>query len=520
MKRLVGILIVSIALFCVAPVLAADYPAEIAVPSEAVVTVDGNPVDFCAYNLYGSNYFMLRDVAAALNGTNKQFSVRWVNNTVYFKSETAYESVGAEFSQNADSSANAVFSVPAITLNGAEITLVGYNINDSNYFKIRDIARLFDFSVEYENGTLAIDTTEQYAPEEPYDGAGIIGMAHEANLALFINEMPIVSYYTAVDAAYNETQLARINENPRLNGVYVDAKNLENYGFDVDMYEDAIWITRNKDKKFGMLDGETINSQPMRISEVYASDIKVYLDGADTQNILINGEPYISAAELLRYGVNGRTYETEKGVRIFNNRINIDFERLEYEQKLEASDPTEEKIGWQSDSPFKDIANIGTLIHGGDMAEYNLLSGLNNNLVEDYIGGAGISEKSVFRNGRGIYVYMSRSAGGAGTAAQAYTIWQRGDFEKNRFVDGVEYYSGALVIPEGTVPGYRKEGARINGYYRECAFSYISRFGYRAVREGTIENGKYVGYYREYDEDGKLIFEGDYNDWIKTKQEE
>ena len=36
------------------------------------------------------------------------------------------------------------------------------------------------------------------------------------------------------------------------------------------------------------------------------------------------------------------------------------------------------------------------------------------------------------------------------------------------------------------------------------------------VKEIDIENGKYVGYYREYDEDGKLIFEGQYADWIKN----
>ena len=248
MKKLIGIMVTVSVLICAITAFAAS-PAEIAEPSGAVVTVDGNPVDFCAYNLYGSNYFMLRDVAAALNGTDKQFNVGWKNDAVLLTSETTYESVGTEFLQNADSSADALFSVPLVKLDGAEITLVGYNINGSNYFKIRDIARIFDFNIGYENGHISIDTTNPYTYEMPNVGSELIGMAHEANLALFINKMPIVSYYTAVDAAYNETQLARINENPRLNGVYVDAKNLENYGFDVAVYEDAIWLTRNKDKK-------------------------------------------------------------------------------------------------------------------------------------------------------------------------------------------------------------------------------------------------------------------------------
>ena len=296
MKKLIGILIAAFALTC-----GLSAHAETAQPSEAVVTVNGWETDFCAYNLYGSNYFMLRDVAAALSGTDKQFNVGWANNAVSLTSKTEYERIGTEFLQNADNSADALFSVPAITLDGTEITLVGYNINGSNYFKIRDIARIFDFNIGYEYGHISIDTAKQYAPEMPYESGSVIGMAHEADLALFINEMPIVSYYTAVDTAYNETQLARINENPRLNGVYVSARDLENYGFDVYL-DDAIWLTRNKDKKFGMLDGEIINSAPTGISEVYASDTKVYLDGVNTRNIMINGEPYISAAELLKYG--------------------------------------------------------------------------------------------------------------------------------------------------------------------------------------------------------------------------
>ena len=34
-------------------------------------------VQFEAYNINGSNYFKLRDVAYAMNGTSKQFDVRW-----------------------------------------------------------------------------------------------------------------------------------------------------------------------------------------------------------------------------------------------------------------------------------------------------------------------------------------------------------------------------------------------------------------------------------------------------------
>ena len=515
MKRLIGILIVSIALLCVVSVSAADYPAETAEPSEAVVTVDGNPVDFCAYNLYGSNYFMLRDVAAALSGTDKQFNVDWVNNAVSLTSETEYEWIGTEFSQNADSSADALFFVPVVTLDGTEITLVGYNINGSNYFKIRDIARIFDFNIGYEYGHILIDTAEQYAPEVPYDGADTIGMAHEADLALFINEMPIVSYYTAVDTAYNETQLARVNENPRLNGVYVDAKNLENYGFDVAVYEDAIWLTRNKDKKFGMLDGEIINSAPTGISEVYASDTKVYLDGVNTRNIKINSEPYISAAELLKYGVISENNDASMAQLKFDNRINIDF--LEKDLRVQLGEDVERISVWYGETNKESTEVYNPLNKGEVLVNANEgielaegTSDLNDYTDIFYIGAYANGEKN------GIGIYRIDSGG--------WSVFDHGYFEYGEFVDGGLYDGVSYTQQYAGTAAVRTEGARVKGYKREFVLPYFDkkpsenlRFGYRAVREGAIENGEYVGYYREYDEDGKLIFEGDYNDWVKQK---
>ena len=49
----------------------AFFPAQ-ANPSTANVIVDGQPVSWAAYNIYGNNYFKLRDIGEALN-----FSVVW-----------------------------------------------------------------------------------------------------------------------------------------------------------------------------------------------------------------------------------------------------------------------------------------------------------------------------------------------------------------------------------------------------------------------------------------------------------
>ncbi len=45
--------------------------------STAMVTVDGEAVEMAAYEINDNNYFKLRDVAAAVAGTEKQFDVAW-----------------------------------------------------------------------------------------------------------------------------------------------------------------------------------------------------------------------------------------------------------------------------------------------------------------------------------------------------------------------------------------------------------------------------------------------------------
>ena len=53
-----------------------------------------------------------------------------------------------------------------INLDYSIISLVAYNIDGNNYFKLRDIGMAFDFGVTWdgENNTIIIDTTRSYTP--------------------------------------------------------------------------------------------------------------------------------------------------------------------------------------------------------------------------------------------------------------------------------------------------------------------------------------------------------------------
>lgn len=53
--------------------------AETAELSQNTILVDGEAQNVSAYMIQGNNYFKLRDFAALVNGTEKQFQVEWDN---------------------------------------------------------------------------------------------------------------------------------------------------------------------------------------------------------------------------------------------------------------------------------------------------------------------------------------------------------------------------------------------------------------------------------------------------------
>lgn len=55
-----------------------------------------------------------------------------------------------------------------VTLDGQAVSLEGYNINGSNYFKLRDLGKAMDFGVTWNNGsrTVEIDSNAGYVEEE------------------------------------------------------------------------------------------------------------------------------------------------------------------------------------------------------------------------------------------------------------------------------------------------------------------------------------------------------------------
>ncbi len=119
--------------------------------------VDGKQVDCEKYNIDGSNYFKLRDIAYVLRSTGSRFSVSWdgENKCVSLVTGEDYEPDGTELDLAfGDKSASAVPSGDRILINGEERPdLSAYKLGGNNFYKLRDLGDALGFQVDYEKET-------------------------------------------------------------------------------------------------------------------------------------------------------------------------------------------------------------------------------------------------------------------------------------------------------------------------------------------------------------------------------
>ena len=151
-KRIVLILVPVLLLALAAP--AAAFSCQRSAQSLAV---DGRIVACDKYNIDGSNYFKLRDLAQLLNGTGSQFDVGWDGDRqlVSITTNHAYTVPnGTELVVGDDQSATAMLSAQTIMIDGAVRTdLTVYNIGGSNFFKLRELGDALGFAVDYDGAT-------------------------------------------------------------------------------------------------------------------------------------------------------------------------------------------------------------------------------------------------------------------------------------------------------------------------------------------------------------------------------
>ena len=130
-------------------------------PTTDTVMVNGIPMLFESYNIDGYNYFKLRDIAVALNGTTSQFAVNWdgEKSAINITTSSKYETVGNELQLGNGEAKTAVTSTDTLYINGKYVYLDTYKIEGNNFYKLRDLGSNIGFNVEWdESGIININS--------------------------------------------------------------------------------------------------------------------------------------------------------------------------------------------------------------------------------------------------------------------------------------------------------------------------------------------------------------------------
>ncbi|MEG2455954.1 MAG: hypothetical protein RSC08_06840 [Oscillospiraceae bacterium] len=136
--------------------------------------IDGKEVKFNAYALKDAagnmtNYFQVRDVALALNGTAAQFNVVW-NGYVDLRDGAAYTPTGTEMAapftgnQPCTQVLNTIESeVPDSFVFLDYITLTDAKGNGYTYYNLRNLGEDLGFKVDWNGKNVTIDTTAAFS---------------------------------------------------------------------------------------------------------------------------------------------------------------------------------------------------------------------------------------------------------------------------------------------------------------------------------------------------------------------
>ncbi len=137
---------------------------------------------FEAYTINGNNYFKLRDLALVMRGTSKQFEVTWdpdfitwsisggmTTGAIEMTSGKPYTTVGGELKAGDGTTKTGTLNRSALLLDGLNVYATAYIINGEHFFDLNDIARMFDFWVDWDGtrNAIVINSTMSYNAAEP-----------------------------------------------------------------------------------------------------------------------------------------------------------------------------------------------------------------------------------------------------------------------------------------------------------------------------------------------------------------
>ena len=168
MKRKISLLLAILMLVTFIPTAFAKAEIVDAKKTSQKITLDGEKVEMGAYNIQGHNYVKLRDVAAIMNGKKTQFGVGYdaEKKLVLLETQKPYEKQDGDLTEIKVEKAKAKLEVKKILVNGEEKDFKAALINGNNYIQLRDLGKLVNFGVDYDEASRTILLSSEVKKEK------------------------------------------------------------------------------------------------------------------------------------------------------------------------------------------------------------------------------------------------------------------------------------------------------------------------------------------------------------------
>ena len=228
-KRMALALTVIMAMATTATASAKVEQTYTAIPTGQTVTLNGQKINFAAYNIEGNNYFKLRDLAAAMDGTEKNFNVDYnkEKDSVEITSLTAYTTGNKGVSGYTKYGNQKAYNSPqTMYLDEEKVTLKAYAVLDYNYCKLRDVANLLDFAVDWNPNTNTVNigtdrgidesiTVEKEQPKVPVTPPASMDSATKKAINDIVREIgPGGREHWVIEGNYDEKDWNQLVTNP------------------------------------------------------------------------------------------------------------------------------------------------------------------------------------------------------------------------------------------------------------------------------------------------------------------
>ena len=235
MKKI--LLCLALAMLLSVGVKAEEVKTVNAVKSSQKVSVDGKTVEIDAYNIDGSNYFKLRDVAVILSGTDKEFDVGFdkEQNAITIEPGKAYSKVKDGVSEITKESAKGVEKSVKYIIDNNFYYENTINIDNSNYLKLRNLGVRIGFETTYnaKDKEIIINTKDiDYVEEKEYNDGDDKSMLGSVSIDSIRNFNKNISGDYKIDVEENGDKVKfYVNYNGKRERFYTNEYNISNMSY-------------------------------------------------------------------------------------------------------------------------------------------------------------------------------------------------------------------------------------------------------------------------------------------------